>query len=95
MTFLLQGLLQQPYIEKQTNCSVTSLVEKQFGRTANFDRSRLDQDAESKINLIILIIDINNPLPERHNRETDGDYDTSDAALMEIFSGNLRSTKGI
>jgi hypothetical protein len=95
LTFLLQGLLQKPYIEKQTNCSVTSLVEKQFGRTANFDRSRLDQDAKSKINLIIIILDINNPLPERHNRETYGDYDTSDAALMEIFSGNLRSTKGI
>lgn len=95
LTFLLQGLLQQPYIEKQTKCSATSLVEKQFGRTASFDRSRLDQDAESKINLIILILDINNPLPERHNRETDGDYDTSYAALKEIYSGNLRSTKGI
>lgn len=95
LTFLLQGLLQQPYIERQTNCSATSLVKKQFGKTANFDRSRLDQDAEVKIRLIILILDINNPLPERRNRETDGDYDTSDAALMEICSGNLRSTKGI
>lgn len=95
LTSLLQELLQQPYIEKQTKCSATSLVEKQFGRTASFDRSRLDQDAKSKINLIIIILDINNPLPERHNRETYGDYDTSDAALMEIFSGNLRSTKGI
>lgn len=95
LTFLLQGLLQQPYIERQTNCSASSLVDKQFGKTANFDRSRLDQDAESKINLIILILDIKNPLPERHNGEPDGDYDTSDAALMEIYSGNLRSTKGI
>lgn len=95
LTFLLQGLLQQPYIERQTNCSASSLVEKQFGKTANFDRSRLDQDAESKIRLIIFILDINNPLPERRNRETDGDYDTSDAKFMDIYSGNLRSTKGI
>ena len=95
LTFLLQGLLQQPYIERQTNCSASSLVEKQFGKTANFDRSRLDQDAEVKIRLIIFILDTNNQLPERRNRDTDGDYNTSDAALMEICSGNLRLTKGI
>lgn len=95
LTILLQELLKQPYITEQTGCSAKSLVEQQFGKTANSDRSRLDEDAEEKIKLILLILDTRNPLLERHGRNTNDEYDIEDAALKAVFEGQLRSTKGI
>ena len=95
LTILLQELLKQPYITEQTGCSAKSLVEQQFGKTANSDRTRLDEDAEEKIKLILLILDTRNPLPERHGRNTNEEYDIQDAALKAIFEGQLHSTKGI
>ena len=95
LTILLQELLRQPYIEKQTGCSAKSLVEQQFGKTANFDRSRLDADAEMRIKLTLLIFDTTNPLPERKGQNNDEEYDTQDAALQAVFAGQLRATKGI
>lgn len=95
LTILLQELLKQPYMEKQTGCAAKSLVEQQFGKTANSDRTRLDNVAEERIKLTLLILDINNPLPERHGRSNDEEVDLQDAALKEIFAGQLRSTKGI
>lgn len=95
LTILLQELLQQPYIEPQTGCSAKSLVSNQFGKTANSDRSRLDDAAEKRIKLTLLILDTNNPLPERRRRGYDDEYNIEDAALQEIFAGQLRSTKGI
>ena len=95
LTILLQELLKQPYIEKQTGCAAKSLVELQFGKTANSDRTRLDNDAEDRIKLTLLILNINNPLPEPHGRNVSEEFDIQDAALKEIFAGQLRSTKGI
>lgn len=95
LTILLQELLKQSYIEKQTGCAAKSLVEQQFGRTANSDRTRLDGDAYEKIKLTLLILDIKNPLPERQGRNNDVGFDIQDAALKAIFEGQLRSTKGI
>lgn len=95
LTILLQELLKQPFIEKQTGCAAKSLVEQQFGKTANSDRTRLDEDSEDKIKLTLLVLDINNPLPERRGRYADEEVDLKDAALMEIYAGKLRSTKGI
>ena len=95
LTILLQELLKQPYLTEQTGCSAKSLVEQQFGKTANSDRTRLDEDAEEKIKLILLILDTRNPLPERHGRNTNEEYDIQDAALKAVFEGQLHSTKGI
>jgi hypothetical protein len=95
LTILLQELLKQPYIEKQTRCSANSLVEQQFGKTANSDRTRLDSDSEDKIKMTLYILDIHNPLPERHGRRDSEDDDLSDAAFQAVLSGQLRSTKGI
>lgn len=95
LTILLQELLQQPYIEKQTGCSAKSLVEQQFGKTPNSDRTRLDDDAEDKIRLTLLVLDIRNPLPERRSSRSDEDVDVSEAALKEVFVGRLRATKGV
>ena len=95
LTILLQELLKQPYIQEQTGCRAKSLVEQQFGKTANSDRKRLDRDAEEKIKLTLLILDINNPLPERQGRNSYDETDITFAAINELYSGQLRSTKGI
>lgn len=95
LTILLQELLKQPYIEKQTRQSAKSLVEKQFGGTPNSDRTRLDEDAETKIQLTLLILDTKNPLPERDSDADQKEYDIRDAALMELYSGILHSSKSV
>lgn len=95
LTILMQELLIQPYIEKQTGCSATSLVERQFEKTPNFDITRLNADSEEKINLTLLILDTRNPLPERNGRSNEEEFDIKDEALREIFAGQLHSTKGI
>ena len=95
LTILLQELLEQSYITKQTGCSAKSLVKQQFGKSASSDRNRLDKESEDRIKLILLILDTRNPLPEPRERNSNEEYDVKDAALKEIFAGNLRSTKGI
>lgn len=107
LTILLQELLKQPYIEKQKGCAAKSMVEQQFGKTANSDRKRLGSEDETRIELTMMVLNLENPLPEPDNRRNsrydyddglDNDVEVMDikeAALMEIYSGMLRSTKGI
>lgn len=94
LTFLLQELLKQSYITKQTRQSASSMVKEQFGLTPNFDQSRLADDDKLKIYMTVYLLNIHNPLPQRKGGEDD-DYDTTDAALQEVLSGHLHSTKGI
>lgn len=94
LTILLQELLQQSYILKQTKCSAKSLVEQQFGKTANSSRSRLTDNDKFRIEVTIYLLDIDNPLPLRRGGDDD-DYDTTDAAFQAVLSGQLRATKGI
>lgn len=96
LTIMLQDLLKQSYIEKQTGCAAKSLVELQFGKTPNSDRTRLDEDAETKIKLTLLVLDPNNhELIFRASENLSERQDRQDDALKEIFAGQLRSTKGI
>ena len=99
LTILLQELLKQSYIERQTGCSAKSLVTEQFGKTANSDRSRLDNGAEEKISAVLYILDIRNPLDIRGEGENELKAETVDDSLIsvyaELFEGQLRSTKGI
>lgn len=95
LTVLLQELLKQEYIIRQTGCSAKSLVKAQFGKTANSDRTRLNDIAEERIKITLLILNTNNPLPENKRSGSNEEYDIQDAALMEIYSGQLRKTKGI
>lgn len=92
LTILMQQLLEQDFIEKQTNCSAKHLVEKQFGKTPNSDRRRITQEIEEKIIISILILDTSSPLPQRNARD-DNEEDVSDAALYEVCQRQLRSTK--
>lgn len=94
LTILLQELLKQDFVEKQTRCSAKHLVTKQFGKIANSSKSRISPKTDERIELSILILDTNNPLPERNSGNTE-EYDIQDAALYEIYEGKLRSTKGI
>jgi hypothetical protein len=96
LTILLQELLEQSYIERQTGCAAKSLVEQQFGKTANSDRTRLDNISEERIKLILLVLDPkNHDLIFQSSDDLSERQDIQDAALMEIFAGKLRSTKGI
>ena len=95
LTILLQELLKQPYITKQTGVSAKSLVEQQFEKTANSDRTRLDDDSERKIKLVLIILNINNPLAEEYDGKNNEDIDKKISALMAIYEDQLRSTKGI
>lgn len=94
LTLLLQELLEQPYIAKQKRQSPSSMVREQFGLTPNFDKNRLADDDEFRIEVTVFLLNINNPLPLRKGGEDD-DYETTDAALQAVLSGQLRSTKGI
>lgn len=95
LTILLQELLQQPYIQEQKGCSAKSLVEQQFGKTANSDRKRLGEVDEQKIELTLIYLDTNKELPLKRGSNIDDEYDESYAAAREVYAGNLRSTKGI
>ena len=94
LTILLQELLKQPYIEKQTGCSAKSMVERQFGRKAYSGRKRLDQETLDRIAIVLYILGPNNPIPEREGRDSNERYDTSDATL-KMLGERLRTTKGI
>lgn len=95
LTILLQELLKQSYIERQTGCSAKSLVTEQFGKTPNSDMKRLDDDDIRKIKLILIILDINNPLAEEYEGKTKMDVDQQFADLCVIYEDKLRSTKRI
>lgn len=94
LTILMQRLLEQPYIAKQTRQSPSSMVKEQFGLTPNFDRSRLVDDDIFRIKTTTYLLDIGNPLPLRKGGGDD-DNDTTDATLQAVLSGQLRKTKGI
>lgn len=94
LTILLQKLLKQHYIAKQTRQSPSSMVKEQFGLTPNFDQSRLVDDYTFRIDATTFLLDISNPLPLRKGGGDD-ENDTTDAALQAVMSGQLRSTKGI
>ena len=94
LTILLQELLKQPYITKQTRQSASSMVKEQFGKTPNFDTKRLVDDDNNRIDVSAYLLDIKNPLPLR-NGGGDDDEDTTDEGLLAILSGLLRKTKGI
>lgn len=81
-------------ISKQTGQSATSLVKEQFGKTENFDETRLTDDDKFKIEATLYILNTENPIVHRQGGD-DNDYDTSDAAFQAVLSGQLRSTKGI
>lgn len=95
LTILLQELLKQSFIERQTGCSAKSLVTEQFGKTPNSDMKRLDDDNIRKIKLVLIILDINNPLAEEYEGKTKMDVDQQFADLCVIYEDKLRSTKGI
>ena len=96
LTILLQELLKQTYIERQTGCSAKSLVEQQFGKTANSDRTRLDKISEERIKLTLLVFDPqNHDLIFQSSDNLSEKQDIQDDALKEIFAGQLRATKGI
>ena len=94
LTLVLQELLKQPFIIKQKSQSASSMVKEQFGLTPSFDANRLADDDKFRIEATVYLLNTDNPLPLRKGGYDD-DYDTTDAALQAVLSGQLRTTKGI
>ena len=96
LTILLQELLKQTYIKTPVGCAAKSLVKHQFGKTANSDRSRLDNTSEDRIKLTLFVLDPqNHDLIFQNPDDLSETQDIQDSVLYEIFAGKLRSTKGI
>ena len=90
---MLKELLLSNYIEKQSNCSATSMAKEQFCKTPCADRARLQNEDVRNIKLSRLILDTTIPLPEPKGR---GDEeDAAEAGLLELLSNGMKITKGI
>lgn len=92
--FMLQELLLSDFIEKQTNCSASSMAREQFCKTPSADRARLKIEDVRNINLSLLILDISIPLPEPKGRG-DEEEDTTEAGLLELLGNGMKITKCI
>lgn len=91
--FMLKELLLSNFIEKQSNCSPTSMAKEQFLKTPNADFIRLKEADVRNIKLSRLILDTTIPLPEPKGR---GDEeDAAEAGLLELLSNGMKITKGI
>ena len=91
--FMLKELLLSNFIEKQSNCSPTSMAKEQFLKTPNADFIRLKEADVRNITLSRLILDTTIPLPEPKGR--DEEEDTAEAGLLELLSNGMKITKGI
>lgn len=92
--FMLQELLLSDFIEKQTNCSASSMTREQFGKTPSADRARLKKEDVRNINLSLLILDTTIPLAEPKGRG-DEEEDAAEAGLLELLGNGMKITKCI
>lgn len=92
--FMLQELLLSDFIEKQTNCSASSMTREQFCKTPSADRARLNIEDVRNINLSLLILDTSIPLAEPKGRG-DEEEDTAEAGLLELLGNGMKITKCI
>lgn len=102
LTILLQELLKQPYIEKQTGISAKSLVSKQFKARSNYDRNRLDKVADERIRITLFILNPENMQLLKHDayeeveEENISSYDLTDAEIKAyISSGGVSVGKSV
>ena len=96
LTILLQELLKQSYIEKQTRCAAKSLVKQQFRKSPSSDGDRLDKVDKDRISYTLFVLDPDNhDLLFKSADDLSQVKDVPDARLEELFAGNLRLTKGI
>ena len=94
LTILLKELIKQPYIIKQTGCKANSLVEQQFNKSPSFNRSRLTQEDEKHIKLVLFVLNPKNPLPDRQRcNDDEEDYYIKLALADAILSSELRTGK--
>lgn len=94
LSLLIAELDKQYFITKQTGCSPRSVVINQFKRSYDKHTKRVDELDKLKIFWTIQLLDFKNSLalPQLPYRQGD---DISDAALQEVFAGNLHITKDL
>lgn len=96
LTLLIQKLNEQPFFEKQIGASVSAIVKNQFGlKTVNYNFERVSPNDQSRIALIIVVLDPKTEfktLPKRGRG--DGD-DYSDAVMNEVYKKELHVIKDL
>ncbi|MEE1382708.1 MAG: hypothetical protein U0K32_02720 [Segatella copri] len=92
LTELTKRILEQSYMDKQKGVSASSIVKKQFGKNRSSNTERLDESVESRINIILSILDYNKELPLLR-KENDEEIDIRDIALQDAYKKELRIKK--
>lgn len=67
-------------------------LKKQFGKNRSSNTERLDESVESRINIILSILDYNKELPLLR-KENDEEIDIRDIALQDAYKKELRIKK--
>ena len=70
------------------------VTEKEAKKNRSSNVERLDNDSRMQIRIILGILDYNQPLTDLY-KDKDSIYDLNDSVLYDVFSGNMRVTKGI
>lgn len=95
LTELTKQLLNGPrYMERKKGVSASAIIKKQFEKNRSSNVERLDNDSRMQIRIILGILDYNQPLTDLY-QDKDSIYDLNDSVLFDVFSGNMRVTKGI
>lgn len=95
LTELTKQLLNGPrYMERKKGVSASAIIKKQFEKNRSSNVERLDNDSRMQIRIILGILDYNQPLTDLY-KDKDSIYDLNDSVLYDVFSGNMRVTKGI
>lgn len=94
LTELMKRLLEQPYMNKVSGLTASSIVKNQFGKNRSSNTERLDAKIQERISMITYILDYNKPLPLQPKAKGEG-LDISDLALQAVFAKELHITKDL
>ena len=94
LTTLLQELIKQPYIIRQTGCKANSLVEQQFNKSPSFNKSRLTKEDKEHIKWVLYVLNPKNSLDDGQRWNDDEQDEFIRLAVADaILSSELRTGK--
>ena len=99
LTHFLKALLVRSYIVKQKRCSVSAIMNGQFGKKPDHNANRISEQDNQKIDYICKLLDISTPLKSIHYSE---DYhevfpaeDLRTLTQYEVLNKNMRVRKSV
>lgn len=96
LTLLIQSLNEQPFFEKQTGASESSVVKNQFGlKTVNYNFERVSPEDKNRIALIIVVLNPDVPLKTLPRRSRGDGFDYSDVVMNEVYNKELHIIKDL